>query len=520
MAFSACITLLSAFYYGISQQNILFIALALSPILIFAVLMLFKRAKVPRRIDEQLVSLILHMYVISLGEAGADEIVRAVAETEDYGYYSKVFLRIRSLAKKFGYGFTKATAKVAAMTKPPLRDVLVRCQQFFSSMSPRSYLELENSMIMEEYSGYYERAVKTIEIFGGIYSALQSIVVFILMVVVLMVVFTNAPTIIYYVYGLTPLMLIVMLLAFKFTAPREKLVYIDREIKPKLYKIFRLSLAVVFICIAYILAQSIGGSGINVPLTLTLAGLGILMPGSIAYLFERSVYKIDENYPTLIKSLGENISSTSSLKSALYYILYLEIGPLKKLVKRVYSRLKVGISNERAMRLLSAETASYKVYLLNKMFLDSFSHGADPVEVSKVLGTSCVKFLDLRSKRFMVSRSLESVVYLLQPMSVALLVILAFLSKYFSQSLSSLPYFTFGRIPVEVVEVGNIFIVIFMALINALILKVCRGGFWGGIFLYLGILLILSAAAWVGAEIVMKSMFGGMMEGFQEIISV
>ncbi|MEM2648838.1 MAG: hypothetical protein QXF59_06300 [Candidatus Bathyarchaeia archaeon] len=59
---------------------------------------------------------------------------------------------------------------------------------------------------------------------------------------------------------------------------------------------------------------------------LAFAGLGALIPGLMAYLLERSVYKNDENYPTLIKSLGESISSTSSLKSALHYVLYLEIG--------------------------------------------------------------------------------------------------------------------------------------------------------------------------------------------------
>ncbi|MEM2728663.1 MAG: hypothetical protein QXF59_06295 [Candidatus Bathyarchaeia archaeon] len=101
-------------------------------------------------------------------------------------------------------------------------------------------------------------------------------------------------------------------------------------------------------------------------------------------------------------------------------------------IKRAYSRLKVGVSNERTIRLLSAETASYRIYLVNKMFLDSFAYGADPIETSKVLGNTCVKFLDLRKRRLMVARSLESVVYLLQLMSVALLVILAFLSKYFS----------------------------------------------------------------------------------------
>lgn len=515
---SALPTLLTIFFYGMwGQQNILLIALALSPVLMLAMLLLYKRVKIPGKIDERLVSLILHMYVVSLGEASPDDLIRLIAETKDYGYYSGIFARIRDLAKKFGYGFTKATAKVAAMTKPPLKDILVRCQQVFSSVNPRSYLEIETSMIMEEYSGYYERSVKIMEIFGGIYTTFQSIAIFVLMVVVLMVVFANAPNMIFYAYALAPLMLMVMLIAFKVTAPKERFAYIDGEMRLKTYRMFRVLLLMFP---AFALMSFIIGLNVGMPIALALTGLGALAPGLAAYLFERSIHKIDENYPTLIKSLGENISSTSSLKSALYHVLHLELGPLKRLVKRAYSRLKIGVGNEKVMRLFSAEAASYRVYLINKMFLDSFAYGANPIDASKVLGNSCVRFLDLRKRRLMVARSLESVVYLLQPMSTSLLVILAFLSKYFSQSLSSLPFFIFGQIPAEIVEIGNIFVIMAMALISSLILKVCKGGFWGTLFLYLGILLILSAISWIGTEMLMGTMFGDIMKSFEEIISI
>ncbi|MEM1550532.1 MAG: hypothetical protein QXR13_01195 [Candidatus Bathyarchaeia archaeon] len=347
------------FYGWGSLQDILLMALALSPILVLTILMFYKKIKFPRRIDEQLVSLTLHMYVVSLGEVSPGDLVRIVAETRDYRYYSRIFARILDLAKRFGYGFIRATAKIAAATKPPLRDVLVRCQHVFSSISPRSYLEIEASMMMEEHSGYYERAVKAIEVFGGIYSALQSIAIFILMVVVLMVIFTNAPGAVYYAYALTPLMLIVMLIAFKVTAPMERLVYIDGYVRPRLYRVFRFSIIALPACT---LISFIVGLSASIPFMFASIGLGALAPGLIAYLFERIVYKIDENYPTLIKSLGESMSSTSNLKSALYYALYLKLGPLKRLIKRAYARFKVGVRNEEVMRLFSAEAASYKIY--------------------------------------------------------------------------------------------------------------------------------------------------------------
>ncbi|MEM2342251.1 MAG: hypothetical protein QXX94_07160 [Candidatus Bathyarchaeia archaeon] len=495
--------------------SLLLMGFAASAILVFLVYIYYGRSRIPKRIDELLVSLLLHMHVISLGEVGPDDLVSVIAETEDYGYYSRIFSKIRDMARNFGYGFTKATAKAAAITKPPFKDVLVRCEQIFSSLDPKGYLELESSTMFEEYSGYYERAIKAMETFGGVYSTFQSVSVFIIMIVVLLVVFANNPDVVYYAYAVTPLTLLAMLVAFISLAPKEKFTYIDRNDPPRLYRLFRASLSIMVACI---MPAFIIGSYFGVPYGLAVAGVGSIIPGLIAYRFERLIYKIDENYPTLIKSLGENMASASSLKSALYYVLYLELGPLKKLLKRAYARLMLGISNEKTLSLLSAEAASHRVYLVNKMFLDAFTYGANPLEASKVLGNSCVKLLEFRKKRASVAKSLEAVVYILQPLTVVLVVVLGSLSSYFSQSMSSLPFFTFGQIPVEVVEVGNIILVICATIFNSLVLKFGKGGFWGSIFLYAGILLLLSAAAWMCAQMIMDLSFGGIMETFQEII--
>ncbi|MEM2609990.1 MAG: hypothetical protein QXS09_00130 [Candidatus Bathyarchaeia archaeon] len=497
--------------------SLLLMGFAGSAAITFLAYLYYGRFKIPRRIDELLVSLLIHMHVISLGEVGPDDLVKVIAETKDYGYYSKIFDRIRELARKFGYGFTKATAKIAATTKPPFRDVLVRCEQIFSSLDPKGYLELEASTMFEEYSGYYERAIKAMETFGGIYGTFQSVSVFIIMIVVLLVVFTNNPDVIYYAYAITPLTLIAMLVAFISLVPKEKFTYIDKKDPPAPYRLFRASVTLPFACIA---PAFLIGSYLGPPYGFAVVGVGALIPGLIAYRFERLIYRIDESYPTLIKSLGESMSSASSLKSALYYVLYMELGPLKKLVKRAYARLVLGISNEKVLSLLSSEAASHRVYLINKMFLDAFLYGANPLEAGKILGNSCVKLLEFRKKRASVAKSIEAVVYILQPLTVALVVILGSLSKYFSQSMTSLPFFTFGQIPVEVIEVGNIFLVICITIFNSLVLKFARGGFGGSIFLYIGILLLLSAMAWMGAEKIMELSFGGIMESFEEIVSI
>jgi archaellum biogenesis protein FlaJ (TadC family) len=479
-------------------------------------LLFFIRKKIPTKIDEQLVSLLLHMYSISHGETTPDDLVKTIAETKDYGYYSEVFSGIRKLAKEYGYGVTKATSEMANTTKPPFKDVLIRCQQAFSSTRPKSFLELESSTMVEEYSGYYERAIKSIDMLGGVYSTLSSVSVFIILILDILVVFTNEPIIVYFGYFVAAACLISMYLGLRAVVPKDVLVHIDKNMPPKMYTRFKVALPIAFACIVPAVLVSII---FGYPYGFFICGLAFLLPGFFAYRFETFVVKVNENYPTLIKGLGENMSSSSSLQNALSYVLYLELGRLKDLLRRAYARVKVGVDNAKALSLLSSEAASYSVYMTNKMFLDAFNYGADLLEVGKILGNNCVKNLAFRKKREAVASSIEATTYLLQPISVALLTILTFMTKFFSQTLTSVPYFTFGTIPTDVINMGNVFIILLTTILNSLTLKEARGGFWGTSLMYAGILLLLSGAAWIGAQTLMNISFGGAFGNLQQILT-
>jgi len=479
------------------------------------IILYYGRKRVPTRIDETLVSLLLHMYAVSQGEAGPDDLVRVISETKDYGYYSEVFSKIRTLARKFGYGFTKATSQIAGTVKPPLKDILVRCTEVFSTTDPKGYLELEVSTMVEEYSGYYLRSIESIKVLGGIFSTFQSVAVFIVMTLDILTVFTSDPNMVYYSYIISSISLIVLFFGFRAVVPKEKLLHINRDEPPTLYKMFKLTTPISFACAA---PAIIVGLMMGPAYGFIVLGAAFLFPGIFAYKLESFVIKIDEHYPTFIKCLGENMASTSSLKSALSYVLFMELGPLKNMLKKALTRIKIGISNEKSLSLFSSEAASHRVYMTNKMFLDAVNYGGDPLEVGKILGNNCVRLLEFRKRRSSVAKSFEAVILVLQPITVALLVILTYLCQFFSLNLTSLPYFTFGEIPVAIIEMGNVFLILFITALNAFALKEAKGGFWGSSLLYVGILLILSGAAWISAEKLMDIAFGQVLKGFEEFI--
>ena len=223
---------------------------------------------------------------------------------------------------------------------------------------------------------------------------------------------------------------------------------------------------------------------------------------------ERYIDKIDRNYPTFLKSLGENLASTSDLKAAFTYILYMELGPLHILVKKALARLKLGLAHAQTLETFSSEAASHQVHISNRILLDALSRGANPLEIGNVLGNRVVKFLEFRKRRAVVAKSFQIIMMVMQPLTVVLLVVLLVLADFLSNSLVGLPYFGFNEIPMVVIEAGNLALIFIMAIVNALTAKEVSAGYWGTFFLNLGILLILSGTAWVAAQLFVETILG------------
>lgn len=465
------------------------------------------KRRIKTKIDYDLTTIIFHMYGLSVGETTPSDLVNTIADNREYGFYSQVFQRIRNLAKDFGFGITKATGQIAKSLKPPLKDILIRCTNVFSSVEPRGYLEIESSMLMEEYSGYYTRAIETLKTLGGIFTSFQSITVFLIMTLVIMTIFMVDPSAIVFGYIVAILATVMMYVLFRYSSPKEQIVYIGKY-PPKLHSLMKLAFMATVpssAVLAFFIYFSMGPQ-----IAFIVFGLGVIVPGVFGYMMERHVAKVDKNYPTFLKALGENLASTSDLKASLTYILYMELGPLHKLVREALARVKIGIDHRQAFETLSSEAASYQVHMSNKIFLDSLGRGANALTIGNALGNRVVKFLEFRKIRDVVGKSFQSIVLVMQPMTVILLVVLEVLAGFMSQYLLNLSYFSFNEIPMVVIQVGNIVVVFVMALCNALIVKEVSAGYWGTFLLNFGVLLVLSGVTWIVGSVFIESALGSM----------
>jgi len=451
------------------------------------------------------VSAILHMYGIATGEAGPKELVGVISETEEYGALRSIFRRIKVLAEKFGYGFTRATSIVAQATKPPLKDFLMRCTEIFSSRRPRDYLEIEVNTVIEEYAGMYTRALDNLRLMGGIFITFQSTVIFIVITISIFTIFLAESSLIYLSYAISLLSLILLFLGFRNVPPKDPLFYKGEE-TPRSHKLFAHMLAItpIFIVPSVILCL------LNeIPVAFAILGVGVLIPGLFAYSLERFINNVESYYPVFIKAVSEHLISISDLKSVFSYVLYMELGPLKRLVNKALNRLRLGISAEETINLFSSETGSHSIHIADRIFLDAFRRGGDIVEVGKKLSNFVVKVLELRKRRLSVARSFEIMVMIMQPLIVILMVLLTGVLDFFSSLLINIPFFTFGKIPLGFIRTTNAAITLLLAFLNSLAVNDARGGYWGSSLLYAGILLLVSSLSWLLTEQFIVAYFTG-----------
>ncbi len=483
------------------QRNIIYGLIFLSPSLVLGVLAIaYRRSRKIGKLDRKLVIAIIHMYAVSLGNVRSLDIIDVVASSPEYGAYSMVFRTVLDLAVNFGHGLSKALAQIANTVKPPLKDVLIRMTEAFSTTTPRDFLELETSTIIEEYSGYYVRALDSLKMIGGIFSTFQSVTVLIVLTMSIFTIFSGSTDMILFSYAIAAASISFLVAAFKVIVPKEEVVYFGVG-GSRSYKLFLLSLLSIPLSIALFLLLMIT-SNIDLSLAILFLGLGSLPPGILAYRFERSVLHIDSYYPSFIKTLGENLESTLNLKSALEYVSYVHLGPLEKIVRKALIWLKLGLSCRKSLELMSSESQSYLIHVFNKILSDSLDSGSSPLKVSKILSNAVIKFLDFRKRRLSASKGIEAAILVLQAISVFILVTVSDLLGFFTGMAVPSTYFPFYSVPVSLIGLGNIALVILTSIANALVINISRGGFWGSFLLHLSILLIIGWSSMWASDIV------------------
>ncbi|MEM2184596.1 MAG: hypothetical protein QXD79_05300 [Candidatus Methanomethylicia archaeon] len=483
-------------HYG---NQLLTVIYTIIPASIATITIINRMSKNIGKMDIKLALAITHMYTLSLGQTEPRTLIECISQSDEYKEYRKIFNTILNLAINLAQGLTKAISQVAEMVKPPLKDILIRMVEAFSTTKPRDYLELEHSTIMEEYMSYLNRTIETIRLLGGVYGTFQSVAILIILVTITMSIFLIDPQTIILSYIVSATSTIVILLAIKLVTPRDIMVYAGKDSPP--HQTVRYT-AIILIPTSIIIFITIQLTIKISAIAFTSSGLTIAITGYIARKLEKKVAKYDEYYPTLIKTIGENLSTTLNPKSALIYSTHVHLGPLKKHVEHTISWINLGLDIEKSFKLMAEETASHTIRIMNKILIDSIRVGAPPIQVTKTIADTTIKILETRKRRIATARGMEAIILMMHPITILILASITNILDKFTRLIPPTQYITLNPIPTNMINLGNIILIYTLSIINAATMTIVRGGYQWRITLNIAILLIISGIMLIASDII------------------
>jgi archaellum biogenesis protein FlaJ (TadC family) len=464
------------------------------------IILLTRKTAGPGQLNIKLVLAITHMYTLSLGLTEPREIIESIAKKEEYREYRETFKNIINLAINMSLGLTKAIAQAAKTVKPPLKDILTRMAEALSTTKPKDYLELEHTTIMEEYMGQQGRSLETIRMLSGVYGTFQSIAAVIIIIVIAMSLFTINPNTITLAYIAAAASTATLTIALWSTAPKDIMMYLEKD--HPTHKTIKIAAAITIPASITIAITTYTATHIP-PRAITSSSLTLLPLGILTRNLEKRVQTIDEYYPTLIKTLGENLATTLNPKAALEYTKNIHLGPLKNGIQHAISWINLGLDIEKSFKLMAEETGSHTIRIMNQMLVDSIRVGAPPIQTSKTIADTTIKILEMRKRRLTTAKTMDTIIMMMHPITIILLIAVTNTLTQFTSIIPTLPiqYIPINTIPTQTITIANMIFTYIISTINAAAMTIVRGGYKWRITLNTSILLTVGGISWAAAEI-------------------
>jgi flagellar protein FlaJ len=163
----------------------------------------------------------------------------------------------------------------------------------------------------------------------------------------------------------------------------------------------------------------------NPGLMMLLLGLMLLPLGIIGYLDDRNIILRDAEFTTFIRGLGAVMGGKGiSIGTGLSEIDRKSLVALEPFINGVYSKLNLGLDEEKTWARFIGESGSNLIYKYFNIFRDSVLLGGKPDKIGQIVGSSMLEQVLLREKRNTISMGF---VILLIPMHAMMVGIFLFL---------------------------------------------------------------------------------------------
>lgn len=482
---------------------------------------------------------IMHLYSLSTVTSSPRDVM-SIAGSSKYalGELTKIFIRISILTRRWNYTLHRAIKLTSSsIREEKIRSFLQRLSYSLNmGVNLESFMKIEYEKLLETSAAEFDRAVERVRRYIEAYSALLTSTSFLSVSMLLTSIIYSLEVEKILTYSVImiagSLALIIFLMAR--ILPPDPLIH-NEHLKPDSLKfiekanslmifpcIFTSIILMISLNVSSSMSQSLMSSLVPIPISLIVPGIPLMILGRIGKKWVKQAEKIDEHYPSFIKSLGDAISVVSSLKEASRILEVNDYGPINRLIKRLRMRLEAGFQQNKSLNIFGLESLSSLVLKTIRIIADSIFFGARPDVYARSVYDYTIKHLIDRKKRKQTAGTLKGLAIPLQATLVAVTALIAVLTKILYKFSLLIRDWLPLLATIHPTHVSAYFysIILVVALSSSIAIYVVEGDSKFTLTYFLGLLLTLSGLTYFLVSLGSESLFNLFISFEKEMVEI
>jgi flagellar protein FlaJ len=387
-------------------------------------------------VDFDLLSQLTHMSAVSTSGMARAELFEGTAALSYCT--SKYFRQVHLVAQRLNYDYSRACELVAETVKAEsVRNLLLHFATSLSSgETEEQFLQRESTLQRETYGKAYERNIETLQKWSDAYVALMvSATLVVVISLVSMMIYPFSPVTIIGLAGLMVCITFVGAWLIWTVSPIEVKTHTLKHRSPEQERAG--SLARILLP-ASALAGCAAGWLFGLGPALAIAGAIIAPVGAIAMIDDWRIDARDRDISTFIRAIGGVMAAAGiTAVDGLTRMNRRSLGSLEVPVRRLYIRLKNGVSPDLSWLRLAAESGSELVTRSVRIFWDGIRAGGDTEKVAGLASEFALKISLLRADRKLVSTTFSFVAIPLHAVLLGILLFVTEVVKIFGRQLTA-----------------------------------------------------------------------------------
>ncbi|WP_456472154.1 archaellar assembly protein FlaJ [Methanocaldococcus sp.] len=376
------------------------------------------------KINERLHIFITKFGTLAITDLNRKDLLKILSEEkEELGQLAEESRKLYVLVDKWSRSLAEACRFLSQRTpSPEFADFLDRLAFALDSGEDlKEFLISEQDIVMDDYAAFYQRVLKSLDLYKELYVSAMTSISFLLAFAILVPFLMPFSFIFMSVAGVF-LFIVTELLIYivvKGRLPFDRLWHTGKkptDTDKKLKKWFIISVGLtIFLGVVLGYMYYIGLSPVvKIPYEILVAIIfsPLALCGLITLIEEEKVKRKEFVFPEFLRSLGSSIAAKGGgLKESLKYLTLHDFGPLTRDLERLYKRISLSIDYNKSWRYFGFETCSYLIQLFSDMYARCTYLGGDPKLCSEMISKNFKKIIQLRKAKYQSVQQFAGITY-------------------------------------------------------------------------------------------------------------